>query len=342
MAERQEKQKCAVCGVTLNTGNSWVLPERMGGILVPYCSECMEKNFKGIATYLGYKLALFVCCAQFNMPYKPELLEESREYRGKRGTFESYIATLRAHELHDQHGKCLGFGDGVTDITKAFGGEYATLEVDDEMLNDAEYKKGHIGQVKDWGYGPKERPYTQEDYDLLDQFYDALTSDRANVSKQVDVAIRNICILKLEQRYCTYAGDYGEAKKLEDIIKAEMEGEQLRKKDELPQDRVRLDDIALACERAGLLGKSYDDLVEILAKKMFHTPYGYTRDAADQMLLLIRNATAFNEGYAEIDRLPDDFAVQDPLGEFAQEPDDAEKQIYKELQITPLQMKAGD
>ena len=60
------------------------------------------------------------------------------------------------------------------------------------------------------------------------------------------------------------------------------------------------------------------------------------------MLLLIRNATAFNENVPEIDRLPDEFAMADPLGEFAQEQDDAEKAIYKDLGLAPLHMKGGD
>ena len=227
-------------------------------------------------------------------------------------------------------------------MNKAFGGEYATLEIDDEMLNAEDYKNGRVNQVKDWGIGPAKRPYDQNDYDKLDEYYAAFTNGRPNITPQTDLAIKTVCVMQLERQYCLDNGEYSEAKKLGDMIKAEMEGEQLRKKDELPQDRVRLDDIVSACERAGLLEKSYDDLVEILSTKLFHTKYGYTRDAADQMLLYIVNATRFNEGYAELDRLPDDFAMQDALGEFAEEPDELEKQTYKELQIAPLQMRAGE
>ena len=117
-----------------------------------------------------------------------------------------------------------------------------------------------------------------------------------------------------------------------------MESEQLRKKDELPQDRVRMDDIVLAVERAGLHINDYEELKRELCQYMFHSPYGYTRDAADQMLLLIRNATAWNEGQMELDRLPDEFAVKDTLGEFAKEQDETEKKLYKDLQLAPLHM----
>lgn len=331
---------CAVCGEKLIEAEGWRYPSNLGGGLIPYCGKCMERLYKYNASSVGYKLALFMCCSQFSMPYRPELLEKAKEFdpSGKK-PLTGYLLALKEAKADNYRGGYQCFKDGITDITKAFGGEYATLEVDDEMLSDEEYKKGHIGQVKDWGYGPEDRPYTQEDYDALDKFYDALTENRVNITKQIEMAIRNICVMKLEQQYSIYKGNFAEAKRLEDIIKAEMEGEQLRKKDELPQDRVRLDDIVLACERAGLVGKSYDELVEIMAKKMFHTKYGYTRDAADQMLLYIVNATRTNEGYAELDRLPDDFAIQDNLGEFAEEPDAVEKQIYKELHIAPLNMK---
>jgi hypothetical protein len=43
----------------------------------------------------------------------------------------------------------------------------------------------------------------------------------------------------------------------------------------------------------------------------------------------------------EVDRLPDDFAIVDTMGEFASEPDDVEKSIYKELGLAPLHMKGG-
>lgn len=336
----QGARQCAICGEELTGGYFWKMPERLGARNVPFCQHCMDRIYRNMAATVGYKLAFFMACAFFNVPYKPEMLNLTDGQMDGRARFETYLNAIKAKAKANVTAGRPSFCDGLTDITQAFGGEFATLEVDDEMLNDAEYKDGHLNQVKDWGAGPEKRPYTQQDYDQLDKFWEAMTSERVNVSKQAEIAIRNICVMRLEQQYAIYNGEYAEAKRLEDIIKAEMEGEQLRKKDELPQDRVRLDDIVIACERAGLLGLSYDELLEKLAKHVFHTKYGYTRDAADQMLLYIVNATRTNEGYAELDRLPDDFAIQDNLGEFAEEPDDVEKQIYKDLHIAPLNMKA--
>ena len=342
MAERvfSGARTCACCGARLTEKEVWRFPKSLGGGPVPYCGVCMEKMYKHTSSVLGYKLGLYMACHQFSMPYRPELLERAKalDPDGKK-PFTGYVLALKEAKADNFKGWYQSFRDGITELTTAFGGAYDTLEIDDEMLSDEEYKAGHLGQVKDWGLGPKDRPYTQEDYDALDRYREALIENRVNLTKQIDMAIRNICVMKLEQRYCIYNSDFAEAKRLEDIIKAEMEGEQLRKKDELPQDRVRLDDIVLALERAGLVGKSYDELLDIFAKRLFHTKYGYTRDAADQMLLYIVNATRTNEGYAELDRLPDDFAIVDNLGEFAEKPDETEKQIYKELHIAPLNMK---
>ena len=331
----EEPRNCCLCGKPIDERNGWKLAERFKRRWVPYCTNCQDRYYRHLAPVVGYKLAMYICAAAFDVPYLPEFFEEAKEYSEKKGKWGGYNVALKKHEKHRGREN---FAQGITDIKTAFSGEYETLEVDDDMLSDEEYKAGHLAQVKDWGVGPADRPYTQEDYDALDSFRDAISDNRVNISAQAELAIKNIAIMRLEQRKCLYTGDYGKAKQIEDMIAKEMESEQLRKKDELPQDRVRLDDIALACERAGLLGKSYDELCEILANKALHKTYPYTRDAADQMLLMIRNATAWNEGRMEIDRLPDELAMQDPLGEFAEKPDEAEKQIYKELQLSPLHM----
>ena len=197
--------------------------------------------------------------------------------------------------------------------------------------------------VEFWGksYGTDSEPYTDADYDALNRVYDAMAEGRSGLSTQSQIAIQDIARWTLERDKLMANKEFDDAKKVDAMIEKLKESEQLRKKDELPQDRARLDDIIKACERAGLNLMDYEELKRQLATYMFHTPYGYTRDAADQMLLYIRNATAFNEGVAEVDRLPNEFAIVDTLGEFAQERDDQEKQTYKELGIQPLRMKPG-
>ena len=91
-------------------------------------------------------------------------------------------------------------------------------------------------------------------------------------------------------------------------------------------------------EKAGLLknGKqcSPDEMFEIL----FHRrpKYSYTKDAAEQILLYMANTTRVNDGLSELPTLPPDMRLRDDLGEFAEEPDEQEKETYKELGIVKM------
>lgn len=329
--------KCVMCGREISTGNTWVMPEKLGGGLVPYCSVCQEKVCKHVASILGYKLAMFFCAVMFNMPYLPELFNEAKTYSAGRGPWLGYISAIRQHGYDMKGGRTHEFKDGVFEFKKAFT-EYATLPVDDEMLDDEDYQKGLTNMVKVWGYGPEDALYTASDYAELNKIYSAMTAGRVFISEQAELVINNICKWTLERDKCMERKEFDDAKKIDSMIEKAKESEQLRKKDELPQDRIRIDNIVEACERAGLQLYDYEELKKELATYMFHTPYGYTRDAADQMLLLIRNATAWNEGREEVASLPPEFAVVDALGEFADEADELEKKVYKELQLAPLNM----
>lgn len=335
-AEERDKQRCCMCRSILEEKNARRLPEKLGGGYVPYCANCQEKVYKYLSAVLGYRVAMFFCAAMMNAPYLPELFEQAKTYTASLGAWGGYLAALRHEGRDSKEGKQTGFRDGITDLRKAFGGDYETLHLSDEMLSDEDYISGHRAQAETWGYGPEKQPYTQEDYDRLDEIFEAIASNRANLGDQARLAIQKIAKWTLEQDRCFNKGDFEGAKRLQDIIKIEMENEQLRKKDSLPTDTVRIDDIVMAIERAGLHIMDYDELCTELANHSFHRTYPYTRDAADQMLLLIRNATAWNEGRAEVASLPPEFRITDELGEFAQEQDETEKEIYGELQLSPM------
>lgn len=331
MAESKNAQLCVLCGAKLSLKNTWVLSKKISeeGKLVPYCQDCQQKMFIALAATIGYKLSMFFSCANFNLPYLPEFFAEAKS-NGKDGIWIGYINTLRKHGYVD---KKLGFADGVIDIKKAFSKDCRELEVDDKMLDDADYRMGAKFHEKTWGKGSASDPYTESDYEILDRTYKALTDERPYRNAQVELAIQRICKWTLEQDKCMRAKEYADAQRIGQLIKTEMESEQLRKKDELPQDVVRLDDITLAVERAGLHIMDKDELLTELANHSFHKKYPYTRDAADQMLLLIRNTTAWNEGQPEVAYLPQEQRFDDRLDEFAKDPDDAERQIYDDLQL---------
>lgn len=333
-----EKRHCWHCGRELSDRNSWIATwgfDRKTPSF--YCVGCQNAYYVNLSKIVGLEPAFFYCCVIFNVPFIPEALPMAEQYSGERGMWGGYIVALRAAGYHKGE-KWLGFADGETDIRKVVKGMDEMREVTTKAQAAKTAEEKRLEDRAFWGIGPAKNRYKDSDYEAMNEIWDAMTADRASLSEQSKLAIKNICKLSLERDRCIEEKDFGSAQKLSAIIEKEKEGEQLRKKDEMPQDRARLDDIVLAVERAGLDMYDYDHLVEQLATKLFHTPYGYTRDAADQMLLMIRNCTAFNEGVAETDRLPDDYAIVDNLGEFLPEADSTEKQIYQELQITPLKM----
>lgn len=332
-----EKYSCWHCGRELTDRNSWMPTagfER--GKPTYYCVGCQNSYFVVLAKIVGSDLAYFYCCVKFDVPYVPRAIKASYKYRAERGPWGGYITALRAAHYHTQDDRWAGFADGIVEIKKAFTGlKDLRAENPEEELERQE--KDSAWNLETWGKGPKGKAYTEADYEALNKVYDAMSEGRF-VSPQSELAIKSIAKWTLERDKLIAEKDFANAAKLSTMIEKEKESEQLRKKDELPQDRTRLDDIVKAVERAGLHMMNYDELVKELATYMLHTPYGYTRDAADQMLLYMRNATAWNENVPEVDRLEQEFAIIDQLGEFAPKADDRERETYRELGIAPLHM----
>lgn len=329
-----ESQKCLICKTPLNDIKSWKMPAKLGDFFVPYCYRCQARVYTWIASCIGYKLAMFFSCAMFNLPYLPLLITESKQYSKERGTWGAYVATVKRADKEE--GKVRGFSDGITDIRKAFGGSLATVEITDEMREDELYKSGPATIQELFGHGPKKSPYKPEDYDFLLKTYNALTEERPYRNAQTELAIQKICKWTLEQEKCMQNKEFADAQKIGALIKTEMEGETLRKRDEKAADVTRLDDIVLAVERAGLDLYDYGHLCEQLSTMMFHSKYGLCRDAADQMLLMIANISRWNEGEEALDTLPKDFRITDTLGEFAEEQDEIERKNYRDLQLVPM------
>lgn len=334
MAATEEKCYCAVCGKELSDSNSWKIPEKLGIRYIPYCLNCQQKVFIWLSSVIGYKLAMFFMCAMMNIPYLPNLFPEIKTYQGDMGAWVGYIIAVRKADK-ERGGGLRGFENGVTDIKKAFKA-YASLVVDDEMLSDEDYQNGIKAQLELWGAGPKDNPYTPEDYEVLNRQYNALTEERPNRNAQAELAIIRICKWTLEQEKLIAKKEYADAQKIGTLIEKEMASEELRKKDKKAENMVRLDDIVLAVERSGLNIPDEEELLTLLANHSFHKQYMNTRDAADQMLLQIINASRWNEGQPEFDTLPKELRIVDNLGEFSKEQDGTEKYLYKELQIVPI------
>lgn len=339
--KKVETRNCWHCRRELNEKNSWRPTAGFDrGAPTFYCTSCQNTYYVELAKLVGSDLAYFYCCIKFDVPYMPTILKNSYKYEKDHGPWGAYITALRNAKVHEHNGRWAGFADGSYEIKKAFK-ELSDIgaESQTEYLERRERDKEENALFWGVGPGPVGERYIQADYDAMNRVFDAMTEGRSGLSQQSELAIKDIAKWTLERDKLMARKEFDDAKKVDGMIEKLKESEQLRKKDELPQDRARLDDIVKAVERAGLNMMNYDELCRQLSTYMFHSPYGYTRDAADQMLLMIRNATAFNENVPEIDRLPDQYAIVDTLGEFAKEPDEKEKKNYKDLGLVELHMK---
>ena len=68
-----------------------------------------------------------------------------------------------------------------------------------------------------------------------------------------------------------------------------------------------------------------------------HPPqYPYTKDAAEQLILINENRMRNNDGQGELSILPDGMRLHDSLGEFAQEQNAAEQEAYENLGLVKM------
>ena len=300
-----------------------------------------QERYDAIARATSDSLALFYCCIEFDRPFDMLAVPKEPDVGEK---WIAYLDNLRVKKLDVRRGERLGFLDGLTDITKIFGEGLTAGEFTKAVGNEKSARNRKVGtaqQRKNWGENSAKNPYTSEDYDELDRIYEALASDlmaAGGVSVKQEFILRDCAKMTLDRDKMRAIGQYDKAAKLNKMVQDNLSSEGLRKRDAKPIDDLRLDGIVDRLEKAGLLknGKqcSPDEMFEIL----FHRrpKYSYTKDAAEQILLYMANTTRVNDGLSELPTLPPDMRLRDDLGEFAEEPDEQEKESYKELGIVKM------
>lgn len=300
-----------------------------------------QERYDAIARATSDSLALFYCCIEFDRPFDMLAVPKEPDVGEK---WIAYLDNLRLKKLDTRRGEPLGFLDGLTDITKIFGEGLTAGEFTKAVGNEKSARNRKVGtaqQRKNWGENSAKNPYTSEDYDELDRIYEALASDlmaAGGVSVKQEFILRDCAKMTLDRDKMRAIGQYDKAAKLNKMVQDNLSSEGLRKRDAKPIDDLRIDGIVDRLEKAGLLknGKqcSPDEMFEIL----FHRrpKYSYTKDAAEQILLYMANTTRVNDGLSELPTLPPDMRLRDNLGEFAEEPDEQEKESYKELGIVKM------
>ena len=300
-----------------------------------------QERYDAIARATSDSLAFFYCCIAFDRPFDMLAVPKEPDVGEK---WIAYLDNLRLKKLDTRRGEPLGFLDGLTDITKIFGEGLSVGEFTKAVGNEKSARNRKVGtaqQRKNWGENSAKNPYTSEDYDELDRIYEALASDlmaAGGVSVKQEFILRDCAKMTLDRDKMRAIGQYDKAAKLNKMVQDNLSSEGLRKRDAKPIDDLRIDGIVDRLEKAGLLknGKqcSPDEMFEIL----FHRrpKYSYTKDAAEQILLYMANTTRVNDGLSELPTLPPDMRLRDDLGEFAEEPDEQEKETYKELGIVKM------
>lgn len=306
--------------------------------------ESQQARYDAIARETSRSLALFYCCIEFDKPFdmlavpkEPDITEN----------WVAYCDNLRIKKLDTKRGEPLGFLDGLTDITKIFGEGLSAGEFTKAVGNEKSARNRKIGtekQRKAWGANSTKNPYTAEDYDELDRIYDALASDlvaAGGVSVKQEFILRDCAKMTLDRDKMRAIGQYDKAAKLNKMIQDNLSSEGLRKRDAKPIDDLRIDGIVDRLEKAGLLKNGKQCSPEEMFEILFHRrpKYAYTKDAAEQILLYMTNTTRTNDGLSELSTLPPEMRLHDELGEFAEAPNEQEKETYRELGIVKMPPK---
>lgn len=307
-----------------------------------------QVKFDRIVAAIGSEtLAILCCCAMFDVPF----IEECIPMKGDDlDLWMAYKKKLRSKKHGDET-----FKDGATDLTHMFAGGVSAEEIPQIIL--AEQKQhpeaettGTKEQVRTWGVGNETDPFSQEDYDRLDDLFDTYSSrlvSTGGMDIQQEDTLRQVSIMRLKRDKLITAGDKDSvamAKSLDAMIKENLSSEQLRKADAKPVEDVRIDSIMDALEKWGAVknGKilSFPQLTEFLLKELGRLGgepahrYTQTLDAADWELLFIQNCMATNEDRPKWMELPDNMRFSEEVAnEFSPEPTDDEKRAYEGIGI---------
>lgn len=260
---------------------------------------------------LDPQLALFCICATMNIIYDPEIDFVS---------FEDY-----KEQVERKHNR-VRFKDG---ILKA---EIAPIDPVQQME--------HWKRV--WGAGNENNPYTEEDYQRLDETFSAYSSrlERAGgMDALQEDTLRKCSKMRLHADKLLERGGKDHiamAATLNKMIQEDLKSEQLRKADAKPIETARIDGIVDAfTKKFGVtMEVTYEEAVAACSKWLMSHRYPMTADAADNMLLSIINCTRENNDLAPLPGLPSSAKISDTNTiEFADDPNEAEEEAYEYLNL---------
>ncbi|MBQ1976272.1 MAG: hypothetical protein IIW82_08085 [Clostridia bacterium] len=274
--------------------------------------ESIEK-FNMLRGTVGADVATFIMCAWLDVPYEPEIAS---------GSWDGYLKRINKKYPGKK------FPDGRTDIRSAL----------DEGLADMDRWQ------REWGVGDEDNAYSPSDYRRLDEIFKTLAArlqGSGGYDAQQEFTLRNCSHMALLREKCIRKGDkesVSKAKDLDKMIADNLAAENLRKKDEKPQQTARLDGIVEAAYKKYGIGISAtkDQVMEAIVKWLNERKrYANSQDAAEQAILAILNCTRMNSDLPLLDELPYDARLDQYSGEFDNSPESvrSEQKTYDYLNL---------
>lgn len=329
---------CQHCGCELTEDNCREMPESES--LTGYshlCISCEEEYYSRLAAVEGNSLALFHCCAAFNVPCKP-IVFDGVEVPEDEGVWMFYLNRLEETDEWRKNGKLLTFFDGETDILRVFG-KYFTEK---DFAKYIQFERGKLekqvgtkAQRERWGtiriY--KDMPMTQEVYDELDRQYETRAADfkGQTLSATQENTLMQVAKFSVISDHLCRNGLIKSATDVQKSIDMLLASEEMRKKDSKPTENFRIDAQIDALNRLGLCddGKflNFEQTVQTIFDKCVAVKdrYSYTLDVADQMIFDFKNNYCANQDLPLETELSEDLQVTDTYKEFAGEESEEEK-----------------
>ena len=345
MPRKAEMITCAFCG-EMKSPDEYA--DRANGKAL-CCLECESKRFRNIEVESGTHVALYACCAAFDVPFLPLIVKKDGEkiYEAE-DKWLYYLNLLSDKGYYEKDGRILTFFDGGTNMLKLFGRQF------DDRTNahyvDLEMQRlgsivGKPEQRAKWGTADlmNKTPMTQEIYDALDGMYETRAAEYKGTTlsaQQQDVLIK-VCKWNYMIDLLLQKGQYPYAEKLQKMVQSELAAECMRKQDEKAAEIMRIDATVDALEKAGLMANgeflTYDETMEAFREWCGRKKYDYSEDVCNQMILSIQNAMRANADMAMLSDLEENDFVVDTFGECEPEETPEEKAAKQYIGMTPLQ-----
>lgn len=339
--ESKTKIMCAFCGAYKPLEE---FADRAHG-KASFCLDCEQKYFDRISKESGLHLALFACCAAFNVPFLPLILNEGIEKSKDKWLF--YLKLLKKKNYVEQNGQMLTFFDGGTNILKLFG-----RKLDDKTT--AKYIEAETIRLQAFTGTEKQRemwgtvellpklPMEQGIYDELDRMYNAKAGEYkgSTLSAQQQDVIIKVCKWNYMINVLLQRGQYAYAEKLQRMVQSELAAECMRKQDEKPVELMRIDATVDYLEKAGLMEDgqflTYDEILNVFMKWYRSKKYDYSVDVADQMIFKTQNAARANADLPLWTDLPEEYMITDNFGEFEPEETEIERKAKEFAGLSPI------